>query len=209
MSLHYSGLRGAHPAENGWHTVRNAACPTEAVHLGGAICTATGSLTTDGVLFTTTGTGADIWGQADAFYFVSFPWSLGDVTITARVKSVSNAHAWSKAGVMLRENLAAGSKHVMAVVTPGKGIAMQYRTSTSGDSAQVSQVPGVAPAWVRVVKRVNTVTAAWSIDGEQWNTLGSTTITFTRNTFYVGLPTTSHNAGASTTATFDDVRVGF
>jgi len=176
--------------------------------VGRPIGAATGSVTTDGVLFTTTGKGPDIWGSADAFYFVSFSWPVGDVTITARVKGVSNAHAWSKAGVMIRESLSAGSKHVMMVVTPGKGIAMQYRKSTGGDSAQAAQVPGVAPAWVRLVKHIDTVTASWSTDGEHWTTLGSTSVAFAGNTFYIGLPITSHNTGAFTTATFDDVRVG-
>jgi hypothetical protein len=131
------------------------------------------------------------------------------VTITARVRSVSNAHVWSKAGVMIRENLSPGAKHVVAVVTPGKGIAMQYRAATGGVSAQAADQPGAAPAWVRIVKRLDTFTASWSTDGEHWTTLGSATVALTSSSFYVGLPITSHNTAASTTAVFDDVRVGF
>ena len=42
----------------------------------------------------------------------------GDLEIVARVVNVQYAHAWSKAGVMIRETLTAGSKHAMMVVTP-------------------------------------------------------------------------------------------
>ena len=80
--------------------------------------------------------GTDIWGTADAFRIVNHgPSSYGpNAEITARVRSLENTHAWAKAGVMFRQSPPiAQSPHVMVVVTPGHGVAMQYRaTITAG-----------------------------------------------------------------------------
>ena len=51
--------------------------------------------------------GGDIWGNADAFRFVSMRLS-GDGQLTARVVGLENTDAWAKAGVMIRETLTAG-----------------------------------------------------------------------------------------------------
>jgi hypothetical protein len=172
---------------------------------GSAVGTGSGALSSwDGTVMTIKGQGADIWGAADAFYYVHSPWS-GDVTITARVRSVTNTDVWTKAGVMFRESLDAGSKHVMAVVTPGKGVAMQYRAATGGASAN-AQVAGSAPGWVRITRRGQTFTAYWSNDFATWTTIGSVTIAMNFD-LYIGLPVTSHNASATATALFDDIIV--
>ena len=55
-----------------------------------------------GGTFTVTGAGADIWGTTDAFRYV-YRTLTGDGTIVARVMSVQNLNAWTKAGVMIRE----------------------------------------------------------------------------------------------------------
>jgi len=174
---------------------------------GHAIGTGSGSFTTGDLLVTATGRGADIWGTADAFFYAAMPFGTFG-TITARVRSVSATNPWSKAGVMIRENLTAGSRHVMAVVTPGKGVAMQYRSAPDSASAQVADVSGAAPAWVRLSLNNGLATAWWSSDGEQWTSLGSVHVPFAATFLYVGLPVTSHSATASTTAVFDDVVIG-
>ncbi|MGH9142367.1 MAG: hypothetical protein ACRD2I_14640 [Vicinamibacterales bacterium] len=174
---------------------------------GRTIGTASGSVTTSGVTLTTTGRGADIWGSADAFYYVSMPYS-SDVTVTARVRSIAGTEAWAKAGVMIRDDLTPGSRHVMAVVTPGKGVAMQYRSSPGAASVQAADVAGAAPAWVRLVRSDDTFTASWSIDGEHWTVPGSVHVTFAATQFYLGLPVTSHTAAGSASAVFDDVTIG-
>jgi hypothetical protein len=148
----------------------------------------------DGVTLRIDGQGADIWGSADAFFYAAMPYS-NDLTITAQVESIAGFEPWTKAGVMIREDLTAGSRHVMAVVTPGKGVAMQYRGSPRAASVQVADVPGAAPAWVRLVRSHDTFTASWSSDGEDWKVLGSVHVPFAAAQFYVGLPVTSHNAG--------------
>ena len=176
---------------------------------GNAIGSGTGSVSTDGVVYTVDGKGADIWGTADAFYYVALKWS-GDVTVTARVRSVTATHASAKAGVMIRENLTAGSRHAMTVVMPGKGVAMQYRAAPGGVSTQAATAAGTAPAWVRLTlsRSTQTFTSSWSADGEHWTVIGSAHVPFAAPEFYVGLPVSSHTTAAATTAVFDDVVVG-
>jgi len=174
---------------------------------GHAIGSGSGSFTTDGIVYTVTGRGADIWGSADAFFYVSFQTS-NSIAITARVRSIDGAEAWTKAGVMIREDLTAGSRHAMAVMTRGKGVAMQYRPEPGGTSLQAANVAGTAPAWIRLSVSNGTVTSSWSTDGDRWTVLGTVHIPFTAPFLYVGLPVTSHNGSASASAVFDDVQIG-
>src|SRR5262249_59990003 len=71
-------------------------------------------------VFTIAGAGADIWGAADAFQFVSQTVS-GDIDIVARVLSLSNTHPKAKAGVMLRESDAPDAANVILDVKPARG----------------------------------------------------------------------------------------
>jgi FG-GAP-like repeat len=165
-----------------------------------------GTTTFDGVVYELQGSGADIWGTADAFRFAySRFYSPGSVTeITARVRSVEPTHHWAKAGVMFRETPAAGSRHVMVVVTPGRGISMQYRLVSGGLSAQAAVRPGIAPEWVRLSRSGNTFTGYASEDGVTWHTLA----TITNDMFAEpGLVVTSHDNATLGTARFEDVQL--
>src|SRR5205085_5117831 len=54
-----------------------------------------GSATFANGTFTVKGSGADIWGTADAFHYVYQPLD-GDVTVQAHVASVQNVYVWTK-----------------------------------------------------------------------------------------------------------------
>lgn len=94
----------------------------------------------------------------------------------AAVTGLGNTHAWAKAGVMFRNTLAASSPHVTVVVTPGKGIAMQYRSSAGGTTVQTALVPGGAPIYLRLTRTGNTFTGAWSTDAFTWQTIGTVAV---------------------------------
>src|SRR5204863_9349130 len=87
---------------------------------------AAGSAGAAGGTYTLEGSGADIWGTADAFHFV---WQTlsGDGEIIARVGSLDNTNAWAKAGLMVRDGLDAGAMQASVVVTPSNGITFQRR----------------------------------------------------------------------------------
>jgi len=154
--------------------------------------------------FSVTSTGTDIWGNADQFRFIYKSLS-GNGSITARVDSLTRADAWSKAGVMIRESLDAGSKHAMIVMTPDNGASLQYRTNTGGASANADTAGLKTPYWVRITRTSNTFKAEQSADGKTWTQVGTDqTISMVANV-YIGLCVTSHTANGYSTAEFSNV----
>jgi hypothetical protein len=111
-----------------------------------------------------------------------------------------------KAGVMIRERLTADSAHAFMLVSAGKGIAFQRRTAEAGLSTHTAGAFGAAPAWVKLERRGNTITAFQSSDGANWTLVGSDTFAMGASA-YVGLAVSSHDATRLAAATFDDVSV--
>ena len=170
------------------------------VDIGGS---ASGTTLNNGATVTIEGNGAGIWGTADAFRFRYTRW-IGDGTITARLRSLENTSTGAKAGVMFRESLTPGSKHVMGVVYAAGGVVLQLRGATGGTSTEAARRSGTAPEWVRLTRAGNTFTVAASNDGAAWATVGTTTVAMAQ-TIHVGLPVTSRVAGTLATAVFDDI----
>ena len=104
--------------------------------------------------FTAAGAGVDIWSNSDEFRFVYQPLS-GNGEIVARVGSLGNRDAWSKAAVMIRETLTGDSPHAMVAVTPDNGTVFQWRAARAGVSATLTGTATGAPQWVRVVRSGN------------------------------------------------------
>jgi hypothetical protein len=148
--------------------------------------------------FTITNRGADIWNTSDQFTFINTS-LYGDGDLLAWIRTIENTSVWAKAGVMFRSTLAANSPHVSLFVTPGKGIAMQYRASAGATSAQVAQVAGATPVLLRLTRSGNTFTGTWSPDSTTWHIVGSITVDLDPEAL-VGVPFTSHNASATATA---------
>jgi regulation of enolase protein 1 (concanavalin A-like superfamily) len=156
-------------------------------------------------MFTVQGSGADIWGSADAFQFVSQPLT-GDGEIVAHVKSVQNVNSWTKAGVMMRDTLTAGSAHASMFESAAKGLAFQFRQTAGGSSSNIYGPLAGAPYWVKMVRLGTSFTSYVSTDGTAWTQVGTTTITM-GPTINVGLAVTSHTNGTLAAATFDNVTV--
>jgi GH18 family chitinase/regulation of enolase protein 1 (concanavalin A-like superfamily) len=155
--------------------------------------------------FTLDGSGADIWGAADAFRF-HYKSLAGDGEIKARVDSVENTDGWAKAGVMIRETLSADSKHAGTFVTAANGVAFQRRLTAAGASTDTHTTGLAAPHWVRVVRSGSTFTSYRSTDGSTWTQVGTDTITMANNV-YVGLAVTAHNNSTLCTSGFTGVSV--
>jgi len=167
-----------------------------------------GSTSISGSVYTVRGSGADIWSTADGFQFAWWPLS-GDGEITARLVSQTNADPWAKAGLMVRESLAAGSRHAALLVTPANGIVFQYRAATNGASGPdgTGDPAQKAPYWLRLVRQGTTVIGYISPDGVQWTERGRVSLAGLPSSVYVGLPVTSHNNTTSSTAQFDGVNI--
>jgi regulation of enolase protein 1 (concanavalin A-like superfamily) len=150
----------------------------------------TGQASFANATFTLQGSGANIWGTADAFRYVYQP-LIGDGQIVARVTAVQNTNGYAKGGVMIRENLNPDSRHAMVDITPGYGAEFSRRFATGG-STSVSATAGVTPPeWVKLVRQGDTFRAYISKDGVSWTATGSATISMT-SSVYVGLIANSH-----------------
>ena len=165
----------------------------------------TGNASFSSGTYTVTGAGADIWGASDALRF-AYTTLNGDGRITARVVSEQYVHAWTKAGVMIRDSAAPGSRQALMLVSPGKGNAFQRRLATNGASSHTAGAFVSAPYWVRLARAGNTITASESADGTTWTIVGTDTIAFAPSVA-IGLAVSSHSFSAAATATFDNVLV--
>jgi regulation of enolase protein 1 (concanavalin A-like superfamily) len=155
--------------------------------------------------FTVKGAGADIWGAADGFFYVSQSVS-GDVQIVARVASIENTNTYAKAGVMLRASTAADAAHVILDVRPAGGVEFMTRTAAGAQTTFVAGDAQPAPAWLKLSRTGTSVSGYVSSDGTSWRLVGSTSSTI-GSAALVGLVVTSHNTAALNTSTFDSVSV--
>ena len=156
--------------------------------------------------FTVTGSGADIWNEADEFHYVHRELS-GPGSIIAKVESIENTHNWAKAGVMIRDSLDADSAHGIMLVSAAQGVAFQRR-SIAGQSTIGTTEAGIGAAyWVKIERDIGgMMSASHSADGISWTPLGNEMITMNMPA-YVGLAVTSRDADAICQAVFSNVQV--
>ncbi|CAN5488126.1 hypothetical protein BH23BAC4_BH23BAC4_12440 [soil metagenome] len=141
----------------------------------------------DGV-YTVRGAG-DVWGDSDALHFVyrSLP---SEGTLTTRLVSVDGQNSWAKAGLMIRESLSRESRHGFLLGTPSEGVHLQWREAPA---AMMQSAPGPSPegpVWLRIVRSGDAVAGYASIDGLQWELVGSVPFPSGAGA-YVGLATTA------------------
>jgi hypothetical protein len=167
-----------------------------------------------------TASGTDIWdvGTAgnyhDEFHY-AYKTLTGAGSMVARVQSVQNTNGWSKAGVMIRETLDGGSRHMFACITPtattpalSNGVAAQGRPDPGAASFNANQMGVTAPHWVKLERDLaGNFTVTHSANGTTWQPVTGATpqnIQMGSNV-YIGLAVTAHSAGATCQAVFTNV----
>jgi len=159
--------------------------------------------------YTMTGSGTDIWDQADEFHF-GYKMLTGAGSIIARVESVENTNAWAKAGVMIRESLEPGSKYAIACVSASSGAAFQYRLNADDDADGTTEAGIAAPYWVKLERSISGSFSAYvSSNGSTWVTVAGSTPQFISmaSNVYVGLALTSHDTALACTAKISNVQI--
>lgn len=164
--------------------------------------------------------GTDIWEKADQFHFV-FQDLSGNFDIAVRVESFTPAHLYSKAGLMIRENVNADSAHLMFLVFAGDAprnnnlgaYEMQFRPVAGADCQGIypavrppapPEFPAAFPtSWLRVARRGNQFSAFASTDGKSWKRYGEQVLPLA-STVMIGPALTSHNASVAAKAAFRD-----
>lgn len=159
--------------------------------------------------YTVSSTGTGIYGTADAFRFL-YAQTSGDVTLIGKFTSFAVALDFAKACLMVRQSLAVGSKYVSFVKFPfanGKGMNLEYRTSTDGSAGQASRVDSTTtPVWGKLTRVGDLFTAYYSTNGNDWIPIGSVTCAMT-NPVYVGVAVSSDGTATSASAQIGEVSI--
>lgn len=170
--------------------------------------------------FDITAGGADIWGVKDEFNFVYIE-KTGDFDIAARVESLSATHQYTKAGLMAREDLTPGSRHIYFQLFPDNmprnknngGFEYQYRVVKDGEmkaiyparSEGTPDFPVTFPnTWIRLKKVGNKFTGYTGTDGRSWKEYAAFTLDLP-DRLYLGPAVTSHKTTEPTTAKFRNI----
>lgn len=142
--------------------------------------------------YTMTGSGIDIWDNADQFHF-AFKEVTGTANIIAKVESVENTQEFAKAGVMIRDSLDADSANIAVFITPENGVRFQFRNTADGTTDRQFVEGITAPQWVKLERTSGgLVRAYYSADGTTWERFTLIQVAMTMPV-YVGLAVTSHD----------------
>jgi hypothetical protein len=143
------------------------------------------------------GSGYDIWGTKDSFHLFDKQEVTGDVSIEMLVESFETQDWYGKGGLMIRESLAANSKHFSVFLTKeGNRMTSVFRSSTNGLTAS-DKNPSVYDRhiYIKLTKTGNVFKSFFrKLDQADWTQIGATrTITFTNDFFYVGIAISAHD----------------
>ncbi len=153
------------------------------------------------------GAGLSINSTSDTSCHVFFAIaSSANCTITARVTGITNGNTTSRAGVMIRESSATGSRH-MTTVAEKAGTARMIRRSSTSANATSTATTILRPYWVRL-RRIGSVFSAWaSPDGSTWTQTGSNQTIPMGLDVQAGLAVSARSDGLLSTAVFDNVTI--
>jgi TolB protein len=153
-----------------------------------------------------TGGGANMWGAADAFYFV---WKkvTGDVALTADIQWVGTSAAeHRKAVLILRQGLDPSSPYADAV-SHGNGLtSLQFRGASNEQTYQIVAAED-GPSRLRIAKKGSRFTMYFGKPGEELKASGPVEFVTLQEPFYVGVGVCSHVATTLETAIFSNVKL--
>jgi hypothetical protein len=172
--------------------------------------------------FDITAGGADVWGVKDEFNFVYIE-KIGDFDFVARIESLTATHQYTKAGLMAREDLTPGSKHIYFQIFPNNtqrnknngGFEYQYRQITGGEMKAIypARIDGTPDfpvtfpnTWIRLKRVGNQFTGYTGTDGKSWKEYATFTLALPEK-IYLGAAVTSHKTTEITTAKFRNIGI--
>ena len=175
--------------------------PWAARRIGTLIAATWASFNTNEFIVHGSGQAAD--PQTDNFFFVQRTVS-NSVDFTSRVKSADQRNA-SRHGIMLRDSIRADASFGFVGLSQ-QSILWAHRDVNSSP-CKFTTVPMVPlPVYLRLVRRTNSISGAYSTDGSNWIWLGTNQVTFSRPEYLAGLAVSSGTA-AAVEAVFDHVSI--
>ena len=165
-----------------------------------------GAARADNGVFTLAGGSGALAGASDRFHFV-YQSVTGDCILSARISAGAGPNGAAGGGLIARQALESGSDFVAVTLTPGGGIASDYRTLYAPETAASAEaVRPSSPIWVKLVKRGLSVQCFMAADRSGapggWKRIGGRQ-PIPSGMIYVGLCGACDAAGGA--ATFDHV----
>jgi Tol biopolymer transport system component len=154
--------------------------------------------------YTITSSGANIWGEKDAFHYA---WTRrsGDLHIAADFRWLGQGtDPHRKAGLMIRQNLTPGSPYADVMVHGDGMTSLQYRVRQDGPTYQIISATW-QPRRVRLEREGDFVYfSVAGADGKLRHAGGSFRIAL-QAPYYVGLALSAHNNTVKETGVFSNV----
>ena len=158
-------------------------------------------------VFTVAGSGNDLTGVSDRLQF-AYQTLQGDGTIIAQLTNLDNTSANARAGVMIRQSLAADAPEAAMLLTYSNGARWLYRTAAGNGTASVNSGSGTySPTWLKLQRVGNTFSAFTSASGTSWTQVGATQTIAMGETVYIGLAAAAANNVKLNAAAFSNVSV--
>ncbi len=186
------------PAEVEWSTVAIGYDPVAQLEAAS---------TPPGGLMKVSGSGTDIWGDRDEFFYVYTP-IRGNGSLSVKLHDFSAAHEWSKAGIMIRTSLEPDARNALIHISGQNGSVFQARLS---DGAATVNSAGNDPSmpvggWMRLTRKGGEVIGELSSDGVAWSELGRYNLPMGQDAL-IGLAVTAHSPGNVAVAYFSNPRL--
>jgi len=150
--------------------------------------------------------GTNVLSESDSCHFVFKP-VQGVSEIVARVTKVQLTDPWARAGLMMRESLAADSRHVFLSVTAARGGVFQWRERLGEETSVTLDRAMVVPYWLKLKRDGNIFTALRSPNGKRWAQVDRLTMSATRE-LYVGLAAVGVRGNVLNESVFEQVEEG-
>lgn len=155
---------------------------------------------------TVSAVGGEIWDVSDEFTF-RYLELTGDCEFTARIPAVHAADVNAKAGLMIRESLAADSTHAILSRTANGRVLFEARGFTGDITRNGGKTdPNSPEEWLRITREGAFVSAFRSTDGKIWTRIQKRTVSM-GNTIYVGLAAAGIDATDPIEATWDNISI--
>jgi TolB protein len=154
-----------------------------------------------------TGSGDNVWGTADGFFFVWKKMS-GDVSISADLAfATSTGEAHKKAMLMIRQSLDADSAYADIAAHVVGLTSLQSRDAKGAATHEVQANVTAIPKRLQLVKRGSYFYMSLAGEGEEMHFAGPSMKVELREPFYIGIGVGAHNKDNIETATFSNVTI--
>ena len=154
-----------------------------------------------------TASGENVWGTADAFFFVWKKMS-GDVSFSADISfATKTGEEHKKAVLMIRQSLDADSAYADVAAHVVGLTSLQSRESKGAATHEVQAPVSAVPKHLEVTKRGDYFYLAMAEEGEELHFAGPAMRVALEGPYYIGMGVSAHNKDNVETATFSNVKI--